>query len=160
MFPPGDRHRCVASRVLGASGARGQASSARLTPKPQRSFSGVPCLRGPLPAAGMPARPCPPRASRTQLQREHLSPHVSLHVEDRTSAESFRHDCSAPTPSGHQACRQGLSLRATTGGGSQPQQAHRSQRRPGKGRLFLCCQPVRLRQGLQTRATRRSLRLR
>ena len=64
--------------------------------------------------------------------------HASLHVEDRPSAESFRPDCSAPTPSGHPDCQQGLSLRAMTGGGSQPQHAHRAQQRPGKGRLFLC----------------------
>ena len=54
----------------------------------------------------MPVRPHSPRASRTQLQRAHLRLHVSLHVEGRLSAESFRLDCGAPTPSGHQDCRQ------------------------------------------------------
>ena len=95
--------------------------SARLTPRPQHSCVGVPCLRRPLPAAGMPARPHPPRASQTQPQRAHLRQHAPLHVEDRRSAEPFRLDCSVPTPEGHQDCRQGPSLRATTGGGSQPQ---------------------------------------
>ena len=90
----------------------------------------------------MPARLRPPQVSQIQPLRAHLRLHVSLHIEGRPSAESFRLDCGAPTSLGHQDCRRALSLRATTGGGSQQLRTHRAQWRPRKGLLFWRRQPL------------------